>query len=415
MVKKKHELVPDLKLIQQMDYTLPKLKYSLSFKKIIRWLENFEANEVELAIDFLFFLEYIDMAELSFRIDELFRQALYLIPRDHNIVIYPGVSSYPKSPEVINYILKDTPAYKTRTNCTIVRDLSKILDRKTATAFILIDDFIGSGGSFEKGYDTVAKLKSWMDVNPFIQQRHLIAVVCMKGGSEFIRKKYSEIHIHAEVRDEIFNTATSPFRISQNTSLMRDLALKYGKQISKTSLGFSNNAALVAFGHTTPNNTLPIIWSSNNWHPIYPRFADDKIQQSKEIKSEVAYYIGIMNRLGLDLYTQESIIISGRREIRYNHLVDHSLLTIIKLLQDGFEFPTICQILGITVGEYKKIEAYGVERKLLDSTGKISSTGIEFYISLMKSVRNKRFLKKDKEVFELKNLNYVPKSFMGVT
>ena len=424
MAIRKHDLVVDRNMIRHIDYTMPKLKYAVSFRKIIRWLENFESHDVRLAIDFLFFLEYIDTAELTFRMNEQLKYALKEIPEDYNKLIFPGVATYPKSTEVISYILKDTPIYKARQRkdrlCIITRDLLNSLIINEDTAVIFFDDFVGSGKSFEKGYDTKTGYKASLDSLPFIKQRFLVSSVCMEQGRSFINSKYPEIEIKSEFREKIFNSATSPFKISNNISQMKRFAVSYGKTIPTTQnppfntpLGFDQSESLVAFNHTTPNNTLPIIWGSANWYPIFPRFATEKMMQSKEIKKEVAYYFGIMNRLGIDLYTDESIIVKGAREIKYNSFTDHALLCVMKLQLDGYEMPSICQLLGITISEYKTIINYGKTKKIIGQLGKINSKGIEFYSELMKKVRSKRFIKKDKLQFEMKHVNYMPKSFGG--
>lgn len=116
MAKKRHELKLDRDIINYIDYTLPKLKYSVNFKKIIRWLENFESTEVKKAIDFLFFLEYIDTAELTSRLDEQLTNVFNKIPSNYRIYLVPGVATYPKSTEVISYIIKDVPSYKKRSS-----------------------------------------------------------------------------------------------------------------------------------------------------------------------------------------------------------------------------------------------------------------------------------------------------------
>jgi hypothetical protein len=425
MVKRRHIIVVDRILIKKVDYIFPKLKYSVNFRKIIRWLENFESYEIENAIDFLFFLEFVDYSELTFRMNEQLKNAFQKIPKDYFVFIYPGVATYPKSAEVINYVLKETPVYlkrKKENHCLITRDLEKDLVAGKDTAIILTDDFIGTGLSFEKGYVTKSKLKLELDSNPFIKIRFLISAICMNEGRDFIYKKYPEITIFSEFREKIFNESYSPFSIANNTEKMRLLALKYGNQIRTqryhpyyTPLGFDASEALIAFSHSTPNNTLPIIWASNNWFPLYPRFARDKMNQSKEIKSEVAFYIGIMNRLGLDLYNNQSIKVNGKRQIKYNKKIDHSLLCVMKLLQEGFEIPSICQILGITGIEYKSIVNYGKRRLVLNSLGKISNMGLIFYNELMKNTYKKRFISKDKGQFEMKNVNYIPKSFEGMS
>ena len=122
-----------------------------------------------------------------------------------------------------------------------------------------------------------------------------------------------------------------------------------------------------------------------------------------------------MNRLGLDLYSNASIRNGpkGGRDIKYNNKIDHSLICVIKLLKDGYEMPFICQLLGITIGEYDLIIKYGKTQNLMDMFGDISPAGLDFFNGLMKKTGPKRFISKVKELYQLKYVNYVPKSFGG--
>jgi hypothetical protein len=400
-------------LIRQIDYTMPKLKYSVNVRKIVKWLENFDDEDVKHAIDFLFFLEYIDHAELTYRINEQLERIICEIPSNNNIVIFPGVEEYPKSAELVNYIIKDTPAFKTiQDRTTILRDVFQIKDKTTPTSFILVDDFIGTGDSFCKGYEG-AMLKMYFDENSFVAECYALAAICLSIGKLNINRNYPEIKIFAEFRNDIFHKTTSPFQLKQAIDKMKALSEKYGARMKSKPLGYSDSASLISFGHTTPNNTLPIIWHDNNWSPIYPRDAKIKISQAKEIKREVAFYIGIMNRLGIDLYSDESILLKGGRVLKYNHRIDHSLVTVLKLQKENFEGPTICQILGITITEYNIIIEYGKSLDLINHDNKINSNGHDFILKLFTKGKGRKFFAREKGEFELKYVNYVPKTFRG--
>lgn len=414
----KTNLDKELNILKQIDYILPKLKYSVSVSKIVKWLNNFEEKDIFKAIDVLFFLEYIDFYDLTFRLNDNLEKVFQLVPSTNNVIIFPGATQYPKSPELINYIIKDTLIYKKhKDKITITRNIDDIEKVTVNTSLILTDDIVGSGKSFEEGYDTKSNIKAIIDQNNWITDRFLVAAIIMANGKEYIEKNYPEVKIYAENKNSIFHSDTSPFRIKNNLVEIHGFAQSYGAKLCKSApLGYSNTEALIAFCHTSPNNTLPIIWSNkNNWFPIFPRFAIDKIQQSKDFKTEVAFYIGLMNRLGLDLYTNETIKIKGKRDIRYNKFKDHSLLCITKLMIDSYEKPAICQIIGITISEYNKIIEYGKSKGVFDDKNKLSDVGREFYHHLMAKIKNKRYLKSEKANFEMKYVNYIPKCFGGAT
>lgn len=427
MATRRHELKYSKDLVRELDYLMPKLKYSVYIKKVARWLENFDEKDVDTAIEILSVLEYIDYNELNSRMDEQFRNVVSKIPNDHFIIVYPSVATYPKSTELINYILKDNPTYKklkSKKRIIITRDIDKDVDFKNKTAFILTDDFIGSGLSFQKGYHTKTTLKEILDREK-ITQRYLISAICMNSGKDFINMNYPEIEISSTFRGKLFDPMDSVFKLSGRLSFMKKFAYEYGINIytdgfppyGKNPFGYEKSESFVAFSHTTPNNTLPIIWSKEKWFPLFPRYADSKISQAKEIKKEVAYFLSIMNRLGLDLYSNQTVVFKDKRtrRLQYNRMEDHSLVTVIKLQMDGYTEPIICQILGLTLKEYYEILKNGRDKKLIDITGNINGAGIDFFKNLMKNVRSTRFIKKDKADFEMKFVNYLPKSFMGKT
>ena len=51
------------------------------------------------------------------------------------------------------------------------------------------------------------------------------------------------------------------------------MCLQYGKMAyPKAPLGFDDGQLLIGFSHNIPDNTVPIIWSTENeWNGIFPR------------------------------------------------------------------------------------------------------------------------------------------------
>jgi hypothetical protein len=48
---------------------------------------------------------------------------------------------------------------------------------------------------------------------------------------------------------------------------------KYGKKLYKNHmLGYKDSQLLLGLEHNTPNNTLPIFWSEEEWSPIFKRY-----------------------------------------------------------------------------------------------------------------------------------------------
>ncbi|OCX50594.1 hypothetical protein BEL04_22735 [Mucilaginibacter sp. PPCGB 2223] len=411
--------------IRKIEYILPKIKYSSYIGNVIKWLENFETAEIELAIDFLMFFEYIPLNELQSRLEEQISNANSNIPREHLILLIP-FTSYPKSNDIIAYLISKLRSYshmQASGRMDITRDFESYKYSKK-TSLLFIDDFIGTGDSFLKSYRN-RKIGQFIGNNDELINNdiYLLAAIIMNKGSEYLKYKIPELVIFAEKRFNCFCTQNSPFLISQGAKKMKALALKYGtglrvlrrgEQDIYYPLGYGNCEALISFDYGPPNNTLPIFWSSaSSWHPIFPRIADDKIAQSSAIKKSVAFYIGIMKMLGLSLYTDYNVLISGAT-YKYDSRLDHSLVTVMFLLNKKYNEIIICQILGITIKELTAIYQYGKQRRLLDSKNTLTLSGSSFISELINKAKKQKFRSKAIRNFERNNLIYVPNSFKGV-
>lgn len=59
-----------------------------------------------------------------------------------------------------------------------------------------------------------------------------------------------------------------------NKDFCKDMCVNYGKdrcRDAKSPFGFHDDELLLSFFHNTPNNTLPIFWTDENWYPIFNR------------------------------------------------------------------------------------------------------------------------------------------------
>lgn len=97
--------------IRQIENLLPRLKYSILPTHIIRWLENFEKDDIPLAIDLLRMMEYISFSEFMSRLDMLLRELFKQIPIGDKILIFP-YGKIGKSGTLVTYPLRNTKAFK---------------------------------------------------------------------------------------------------------------------------------------------------------------------------------------------------------------------------------------------------------------------------------------------------------------
>jgi hypothetical protein len=408
------------KTLAKIEHLLPRLKYSVFPSKIIKWLENFEENEIDFAIDLLSVFEYIPFDEFMFRLNDLLFKILENIPDDEKIIIFP-YGKVGKSGTLVTYPIKNTASYKNRQNdILLTHDIENVKNLSGYKHIIFIDDFIGSGKTFIEEYKKVKRIKHWIDNNQF-KGFYLLSAIIMEEGKIKIEDAFSEIKIRAEVRNKIFKNGKSPLTAFKNVLLLKTMASKYGKLHSHIApLGFDDGQSLISFFHGTPDNTLPIIWvETKNWNAIYPREPKIRMDEAKEFKKGIAFYIGICNRLGIDIYNGKTIIeqIEGesKRVIKYNTKQHHSVISLLTLKNEGYDDLIICHILGLTMTELVDIYSESKRIGFIDELNNINNEGNQFLKELKEKTKKEDFREAIPYKLMFKNEFYMPKSFKGKT
>lgn len=410
-----HEFKLSIQTLSKIDLLLPRLKHSVFPTKIIRWLENFEEDEVDLAIDLLSVYEYIPFNEFMFRLNDLLFEILKGIPVDEKIIIFP-YGKVGKSGTLVTYPLKNTDAFKKRQDDILMtHDYENIINPHEYNHFVFLDDFIGSGQTFCTEYSRPDYVKKWIEDNK-IENVYLLSTIIMAEGKKYIEDRFSTLIIKSEERNKIFDKSLSPLKAFGNIDKIENVAKKHG---GKVAYGFDESQSLVSYFHCTPNNTLSIIWKDKKWFPIFPRFATIRMDEAREFKKDIAFYIGICNRLGIDLYTGESIIQekNGKevRKIKHNNKQDHSIVALLVLKNYGYDNLIICHLLGLTREEIKLIYREAQELGFINTAYDISAEGFQFLKELNRMTKTENFRKESDKNLEIKNILYVPQKFNGLT
>lgn len=411
----------DGKASARIQLLLPRLKHSVLPSKIIKWLENFEENEIDFAIDLLSVFEFIPFNELLFRFNNLLFEILKDITTDEKIIIFP-YGKVGKSGTMVTYPIKNTSSYKKReSNILLTHDIENIKNLSDFKHIIFIDDFIGSGKTFIEEYKKIKRIKHWIDNSTF-KGIYLLSAIIMGEGKLKIEDAFSEIKIHAEVRNKIFQTNKSPLTALKNILPLKTMATKHGNSLSSIApLGFDNGQALISFFHGTPDNTLPIIWvETKDWNAIYPREPKIRMDEAKEFKKDIAFYIGICNRIGIDILTGKSIVEKIKdkyiRKILRNTKSAHSIVALLYLKNLGYDNIIICHLLGLTREELRKVYLEAKMKNLIDLNYELSIEGHQFLNELKKKTKKENIREDSLENLTKKtNDIYIPTTFKGLT
>lgn len=416
----------DEKVIIKIGNLLPRLKHAVNPIEVINWLQNFDEDEVDYAIDLLSVFEYIPFKEFMFRLNDLLNEIFRVIPINDKIIIFP-YGKVGKSGTLVTYPLKNTTAFKRREKVIeLTHDYANVDNPSSYNHIIFLDDFIGSGKTFYKVFRKTDSVQKWITDNN-IENIYILSTIIMTEGRDFIRDKFPthNIQIFAEERNKIFDKKLSPLSLISDSSKVKILAKKHGDNIPVfgfppfvAPFGFDKSESLVAYFHCTPNNTLPIIWAkTKDWEPLFPREARLRMDEARQFKTEIAFYLGVCNKLGIDLYSGKSIITNKQnkdvRVIKYNSKLNHSVVALVFLRNLNYDNLIICHLLGITRKELREVFNEAKKLKFLNTRYNLTTEGINFLERLKKRTKRENFRKETENNLKVKKVLYVPIQFNG--
>lgn len=406
-----------------------RLKNSVTQIDIIKWLSNFEPFERKMALDIAMNVTVFNTYDIESTLQASFKEAFPRLNKNDRIVVLP-VGNFGKSGSMISYFFQKTTffnRYKNSPKVQLISHISKeIFESGKRYKLVLIDDFAGSGQSIETFYNQ--RVNEFRD--KFVET-NFIGIAAMEKAKVFLGTFLNNIHIpSSNIFKRAFGSDSHYFGY-RNYSEYRELCYKYGMQLTTPknlnnglqkyvhALGYENSQSLVSFSHGSPNNTLPIIWSSTNgWNPLIPRFSKDKMSISRAFRKSLSHELSILKEFSTNNIKREffTLKIEGnKRRSSGVSKVDFTIYGIIKLKRFGHTVPTICQKLGILSSDYAEMIDVAQQRNLLDRNEDFTKYGLEVYQDAKKIIkrRNQEINYDEANYFAFKEINYRPKQFNG--
>lgn len=390
-----------------------KFGHAVTEYDIFRWLRNFEESEWDLALTVLDKVVYYS----SDRIDETLEYHINTIIHNNigkHVFILPS-GNVGKSGHVMAYHAKkviekiDLPENKLS-----LLNLKNLECIKKNALIVLLDDFSGTGESIKKFFES--------NVKPIIGGKSVeicaLTVAYMEKAKNYLLAEYG-INIFGNEYKPAFVRRGSIFGYEKNMIPVRDFCFKKGEMLlpdwknqDLKPLGYKNGQALVCFEHTTPNNTLPILWyektipgTCKQWNAIFPRFANSRIERGRRLRLCSNFWLSAMNKTNMQNvewgkdHSTESLRLISIVAQKYHHKSDFY----------------IAQVLGITVQDVEAIVAKGKEKGLFTENGEITQEARSIYEEIRKKDRILEHDINSKLSKDNVNKVYVPTSFRGIT
>lgn len=427
----------DILLEARIKLICTRLKNVVTQFQVLRWMKNFNDDEIEMALSILEVVTYFDDNDMFEGYKNLFIELYQQIGNEKEIFVIP-IGDVGKSGVYMLYYVKkalDTinSKYKILHNEKNLKGRIKKNEINNDSVIILVDDFFGSGNSTIDYYNH--SIKQQFLAKGLKPKVYIYSIASMEDGINLIKNEIPEATVRSwyPSMKKAFSKIGSPLGYREKMIKIREMCYKYGKDRKlctryneKTKreiiepLGYKNSQALVVFSYGTPNNSLPILWSAHDkWKPIFPRATNIKINQSKNFRKETAFIISKARTMGIE-FDKFATGVGERKDgskFLFTTKVDFQMFLLVRLLRIKRPIPSICQILGISLEDYNNLIHEAIKKGLLQENGSsLTEDGLKSYMEVMNNIK---FHKKNVENLEqenyIDNVLYVPTTFRGKT
>ena len=267
---------------------------------INNWLNNFNGiifdppAEKKLALWLLCNFTYYNEDEVKYLCGYLFRQLFHQLLIDNNLdteqdaencIVNCAFTSIGNPSESGGMILYH---FRQEANLDLERFIFPTeIENASQKDIICIDDVMLSGGTASRFF---------YDHRDALQNKEVYYIALITTKSAILKLNELGIKtIYCIILDER-NQAFSPeslifYKYPGLLNSAKELAEGYGKIIEPNKpLGYKQGQYCFGLYYNTPNNTLPIFWSTNNdWIPIFPR--KEKYQNARQAHRQYGYFI----------------------------------------------------------------------------------------------------------------------------
>ncbi len=239
----------------------------ISDKAILAWLEQFDQKDKPVILKLISSFNYYSSRKVADFVKKLYIMVNSALEKLKGKIWFVPVGYVAKSGSIIAYYFRTQNGLPQ--DCFIAPSDLGSLNLNNEDAIVFLDDFVGTGNqACQVWQNVVVPLKNTSDC------RFVYAVlVGYEKGLENIQASKGFIPIAVEVlteNDMPFSPHGILFKDEDEKKHAREVVKKYGLRLYPNHpLGYNETQGLIGFFYSTPNNTLPIFWSTEaSWKPI---------------------------------------------------------------------------------------------------------------------------------------------------
>lgn len=379
---------------------------------------NFDDEDVELAVQLLEHVVFLRDDDVKGR---LYEQVMKL-PKDRTKHIVP-LGKPGKSGAAISYWIHGLMKRNDLQRMNFHSSVEAFISYRNSVAWetlndvvVCVDDFIGSGGSVVEALSLNKKrVRPEVLSDAYSGRLYVVAAVVMDNGYSKITKDISGVVILGDSHCKGFDPHKKVFGSYFKTKAVRELCYKYGEQLYKgCPLGYENTQSLVLMQHSSPNNTIPVLWSDNqyqgrNWNPLVPRNNLLKIERAYTDRNSVYRWLSCLKK----------IFVGGSESVDFGLLFTKSnfnlvfiLICLIRRKSEVF----IYNAMGISFVEMERLWQEGMDKGIWDSKHNPTSLALNEYKDAMKRYKILRDEGRQEfcPILDEKDNIYIPETFRGV-
>lgn len=247
-------------------------RYGVSDARLSEWIEQFAANDRDIAAKVLDVVEFIPAED----IDAAFRSLLNRLPGWHRFktrrtgkfafVAFSRTTGESGNSMVHRFRLANN--LNNRFFAPLFIERSELLRQGFGRndTVVFLDDFVGSGKQAVDAWQTM-----FQELTATVGNVYLLSVAAFAHGMERIKNETRlELLSHRNLsnRDSVLHDECARFTAPEKARI-----LHYCRLASPTTpWGFGDCGLVIVLAHQCPNNSLAILHeSSQHWDPLFPR------------------------------------------------------------------------------------------------------------------------------------------------